>query len=832
MKKPFDPKDFSTYGLGVKEGKDPKEDKVPKYHGGKKYTPDGKLLDSGVSVMALPTSVDLRPNFGPIRNQGAFGTCVAFATAALREYYESKYGNAGSNPTQLSPLYIYYPNYPDEGMYVGDGLDNIKNRGVCPETERPYHNHRDYESQFYEPLTTDQQNAAAGWDIANRVSISSSGSTLIDDIKTRIAAGDPVILSIYIYSNFDNPGPGGVIGPVPQGESSRGGHAVVAVGYDDVNQWFIVRNSWGTSWGDNGYGYIPYNVYLSMRHSNPCYADITGYTNHPPQNVRLNLSSIGSNSVTLSVSAIGASNYDLYRDGVFVKNFTGTTVVDNCPVGPHNWFVRAKKAYGATRSNSIGAHVGGGSGMGTSFADALSIPNASTLFNEIAVANQSVYFKFIAPATDTYTFETDSDMDLKMDLYSNAQSLIKTDDDTGMGNNPQIQAQLTVGQTYYLRVYPFNSFYTGWFSLKAYGATPVTITEDFEDGTFNIPFTGDWIRTTASKYAGSYAYTNKDISHSQVSQTSFKVTAPSGGTLSFYYSTSSEKNYDFLKVLAGTTEILSASGTTGWTQFTYNLPKGTTEITFKYQKDGSVDSGADSVYIDNVAVSGSGVTVSPGSSGGSAPGACSLSVGSPTNNSLTLNYSASGATSYDIYRNGQLIVSGRTSTSYTDTGLLPGTTYSYFVVARNSYDSSTSPTVQGTTTGGGVTPITILEDFSDQNYNFNFTGTFTYDSTNKCIYIYAYNKTVQMEFTVDVPVGATVRQLNYDYKGDIIMGGSPQLEVYVNGVLKATHTETDEVWRSASTITLGTGQQTITFKVVTPTAAYMAYLDNIKVNWA
>jgi C1A family cysteine protease len=41
-------------------------------------------------------------------------------------------------------------------------------------------------------------------------------------------------------------------------ERQLGGHAVMAVGYDDENQWLIVMNSWGASWGDKGFFYLPY----------------------------------------------------------------------------------------------------------------------------------------------------------------------------------------------------------------------------------------------------------------------------------------------------------------------------------------------------------------------------------------------------------------------------------------------------------------------------------------------------------------------------------------------------------------------------------------------
>ena len=51
--------------------------------------------------------------------------------------------------------------------------------------------------------------------------------------------------------------------PKPK-EQLLGGHAVLAVGYDDTKQWLIVRNSWGTSWGVKGYFYMPYTVFNKL----------------------------------------------------------------------------------------------------------------------------------------------------------------------------------------------------------------------------------------------------------------------------------------------------------------------------------------------------------------------------------------------------------------------------------------------------------------------------------------------------------------------------------------------------------------------------------------
>ena len=63
-----------------------------------------------------------------------------------------------------------------------------------------------------------------------------------------------------------------LIVPVPQlpkpGETVLGGHCVVAVGYDDSQRHFIIRNSWGTGWGQQGYCFMPYEYLMSPHLAN------------------------------------------------------------------------------------------------------------------------------------------------------------------------------------------------------------------------------------------------------------------------------------------------------------------------------------------------------------------------------------------------------------------------------------------------------------------------------------------------------------------------------------------------------------------------------------
>ncbi|MBW5469306.1 S8 family serine peptidase [Brevibacillus formosus] len=240
------------------------------------------------------------------------------------------------------------------------------------------------------------------------------------------------------------------------------------------------------------------------------------------------------------------------------------------------------------------------------------------------------------------------------------------------------------------------------------------------------------------------------------------------------------------------------------------------------------------------------LNITPASSG-SAPGTPNLTVGSPTASSLTLNFFASGAASYDIYRNGVRIVAGTTQTSYQDTGLSANTTYSYFVIGINSYGTTTSTSVYGTTLssgGGGVTPTTILEDFEDANMNFNFSGDWTrvtrgYQST------YAFISTVpavgassSTQFTVSVPAGATTAQLKFNARCDSSKNTTPlcDLQVFVNGALKLTLPANAMTWYVDQVVALGTGDQTIKFQWNrnnnNTSFLRQAIIDSVEVKWS
>ncbi|MDR6226773.1 C1 family peptidase [Desmospora profundinema] len=352
--KPFDPDDFSTYGLGLNDGLTNKN--VEEYKAPQRYLTEKEWKKSGAfdrkNRKLLPEQVDLRPYFPAVRSQGRFGTCVPFAAAGLREYYIGRDTRArGSEITYLSPLYIYHPRGPQDGMTLDAAFRVMERRGVTPETERPYDLNPENTQQFDEPLTTLQNKNAVPYKLRNYQVI--WRSNMVEQIKQALANGDPVMVGIQVYPNFDATPPSGIVPPVKE-KKSRGGHALVVVGYDEEKKWFIMRNSWGDRFGDHGYAYMHYDTLMEM--SNGFGFVASPYSRqYPPQGVKVSVSSADSTHVHFQVSALDAQEYELYRDNQLVKTFTGSTVTDENldPESDYTYYIVAKNQRGETRSQSV-----------------------------------------------------------------------------------------------------------------------------------------------------------------------------------------------------------------------------------------------------------------------------------------------------------------------------------------------------------------------------------------------------------------------------------------------------------------------------------------------
>ena len=202
----------------------------------------------------LPSSVDLRSKCPPIEDQKKLGSCTANALVGALEFLELKDGVPFAD---LSRLFVYYNERviensvsSDSGAQLRDGIKTLAKQGVCPEKMWPY-----VISKF-----TNKPTPACYKNAGQHVILSYQRIQSMNEMKTCLAAGYPFVFGFTVYESFESPGvaSSGVV-PMPTlHEKVVGGHAVVAVGYDDATQRVIVRNSWGTGWGQAGYFTMPY----------------------------------------------------------------------------------------------------------------------------------------------------------------------------------------------------------------------------------------------------------------------------------------------------------------------------------------------------------------------------------------------------------------------------------------------------------------------------------------------------------------------------------------------------------------------------------------------
>jgi len=217
------------------------------------YTLKG-VLDVHPKVK-LPVSVDLRSKCPPVYDQGDLGSCTANAGVAARQML-----NYLSIP--LSRLFLYYNERLLEGTTNKDSGAQMRtickamiNYGICEEKLFPYNI-----TKFkIKPSVVEYKNGLIYAPKTYHVVVN------IGDIKNILALkSQPVMIGMDIYESFesDKVSENGIV-PIPKkSEQFLGGHAVLVVGYDDRKKWFIVRNSWGSGWGDKGYFYLPYDYFI------------------------------------------------------------------------------------------------------------------------------------------------------------------------------------------------------------------------------------------------------------------------------------------------------------------------------------------------------------------------------------------------------------------------------------------------------------------------------------------------------------------------------------------------------------------------------------------
>jgi C1A family cysteine protease len=205
-------------------------------------------------VAELPALIDLRSHCPAVYDQGDLGSCTANGIAGAIQFVQPD--------VMPSRLFIYYNERgiegdPDQdgGAEIHDGIQSISKQGACAETEWPY------DISQFAVCPPEQCYTDALKDLIKDYSSLDNNN----DIKQALHAGYPVVFGMTVYESFESPEVAST-GMVPMPASSEeviGGHCMLIVGYDDEKQCFIVRNSWGASWGISGYCYIPY-LYISQ----------------------------------------------------------------------------------------------------------------------------------------------------------------------------------------------------------------------------------------------------------------------------------------------------------------------------------------------------------------------------------------------------------------------------------------------------------------------------------------------------------------------------------------------------------------------------------------
>ena len=235
-------------------------------------TPTGLIK----AAKSLPAAVDLRQWCSPIEDQGSIGSCTAHAGVGIVEYYEKK---AFGKYIDASRLFLYKVTRNlshwtgDTGAFLRTTMGALVLFGAPPE-----------EYWQYKIADFDKEPTAFCYAFAQSYQAikyyrhdppGTAKDVLLNRIKKYLAAGHPSIFGFTVYSSLGHADNSGKI-PYPcKGEKIEGGHAIIAIGYDDkikiknsgscgkeTTGALLIRNSWGTGWGDAGYGWLPYEYVL------------------------------------------------------------------------------------------------------------------------------------------------------------------------------------------------------------------------------------------------------------------------------------------------------------------------------------------------------------------------------------------------------------------------------------------------------------------------------------------------------------------------------------------------------------------------------------------
>lgn len=205
--------------------------------------------------ITVPQSVDLREWDSPVEDQGMLGSCVANAITNSYELMQRK--EDISKFKELSKLYTYYhARYIEKSVdadygvvYIKNALMAVKKFGICTEELWPY------KINYF----AKQPSPDCYADACTRRIPSYTYVNTLNNMLENITEYKPIVIGMTVYKSFMNLTKSDPVVPLPtETDLEVGGHAVTVVGYSIPDSTFLIKNSFGVDWGNNGYALLPF----------------------------------------------------------------------------------------------------------------------------------------------------------------------------------------------------------------------------------------------------------------------------------------------------------------------------------------------------------------------------------------------------------------------------------------------------------------------------------------------------------------------------------------------------------------------------------------------